>query len=114
MLAHIYTLSGEKKVKDVLKKGERVQSDLFGVFYLKRSDEETPKFAFVISTKISKLAVHRNRVRRAMGESVRRNVTKLPKGVDFVFLAKRDIVKRTTVEIMKEVENFISSFELKK
>ena len=49
-----------------------------------------------------------------MGESVRRNVTKLPKGVDFVFLAKRDIVKRTTVEIMKEVENFISSFELKK
>ncbi len=114
MLAHIYMLSGEKRIKEILNRGIKNQSESFGSFSLDRKDDNNPKFAFVISTKISKLAVHRNRVRRAMSESVRRNVARFPKGVDFVFLAKKEIVKKTTDEIMKEVEYFISSFVFKK
>lgn len=111
MLAKVYSLKGEKKINEVLKKGKREQSDNFGVFYFDRKNDDHPKFAFVISKKISKLAVHRNRVKRAMSESVRRNINVVPKGLEFVFLAKKSIVRKTTEEIMKEVFNFLKEFK---
>jgi ribonuclease P protein component len=111
MLAKIYSLKGKRKIDEVLKKGKRKQSDNFGVFYLDRKTNDLPKFAFVISKKISKLAVHRNRVKRAMSESVRRNIKVIPRGNEFVLLAKKSIVKKTTEEIMNEVYDFFKLFK---
>lgn len=113
MLAQIYSLKGERTINEVLKKGEKEQSESFGVFYINKKNDNHPKFAFVISKKISKLAVNRNRVKRAISESVRRNVDRIPKGVLFVFLAKKSIVEKSTEQIMKETEDFISKFQLK-
>lgn len=112
MLAQVYSLKGESVINDILQKGKKKQSDNFGVFFLDRKNPQTPKFAFVISKKISKLAVNRNRVKRAMSESVRRNVSRVPKGVEFVFLAKKSIVDKSTDEIMKEVQDFLTDFKL--
>ena len=111
MLAQIYSLKGEKIINEILKKGQKKQSENFGVFFVDRKNTGLPKFAFVISKKISKLAVNRNRVKRAMGESVRRNVPRVPKGYDFVFLAKKNIVNKSTDEIMKEVQDVLTGFE---
>jgi ribonuclease P protein component len=111
MLAKVYSLKGEKKINEVLKKGKKEQSENFGVFYFDRNSDDLPKFAFVISKKISKLAVHRNRIKRAMGESVRRNINIVPKGLEFVFLAKKSIVGRTTEEIMQEVFKFLKKLK---
>lgn len=113
MLAKIYSLKGKRKIDEVLKKGKKKQSDNFGVFYLDRKTSDLPKFVFVISKKISKLAVNRNRVKRAMSESVRRNIKIVPKGMEFVFLAKKSIVKRSTEEIMKEVFDFLKTLKEK-
>ena len=110
MLAQIYSLKGEQTINKTLKEGRKRQSENFGVFFTNRKDGDLPKFAFVISKKISKLAVNRNRVKRAMSESVRRNISKVPKGVDFVFLAKKSIVDKSTEEIMREVQDFLYSF----
>lgn len=107
MLAQIYSLKGESKINNILKKGKKRQSENFGVFYVTKGSEDVPKFAFVISKKISKLAVNRNRVKRAMSEAIRRNISKIPRGVDFVFLAKKSIVDKSTEEIMKEVQEFL-------
>lgn len=107
MLAKVYSLKGERNIDEVLKKGKRVQSDNFGAFYLDKKNEDLPKFAFIISKKISKLAVHRNRVKRAMSESVRQNINIANKGYNFVFLAKKTIVNRSTEEIMGEVRKFL-------
>ena len=79
---------------------------------LKRDDNDPSKFAFVISTKISKLAVHRNRIKRSMNEGIRRNLRDIPKGYDFVFLTKRSIGGKTTEEIIEEVGNFFSRLNL--
>jgi ribonuclease P protein component len=113
MLAKIYSLKGKRKIDEVLKKGKKKQSDNFGVFHLDRKTSDLPKFVFVISKKISKLAVNRNRVKRAMSESVRRNIKIVPKGMEFVFLAKKSIVKRSTEEIMKEVFDFLKTLKEK-
>ena len=108
MLAQIYSLKGEGTIKEILKKGQKQQSDNFGAFFVNRNNNELPRFAFVISKKISKFAVHRNRVKRAMSESVRRNVKLIPRGIEFVFLAKKSIIEKTTDEIMREVQNFFT------
>lgn len=99
---------GSKRVEEVLATGRVIQGNDFGLVFLKRGDEGPSKFAFVISAKISKLAVHRNRIKRSLGEGVRRILREIPKGYDFVFLTKKAIGRKTTEEIMESVRSFFS------
>ena len=83
--------------------GTTFQSANFGIAILDRKDSNPTRFAFVISTKIAKDAVDRNRFKRAMSEAVRIASIDLVSGFDAVFLAKTSIVRVSTAEIMKEV-----------
>ena len=69
-----------------------------------RKDKNLTKFGFIISNNVDKLAVHRNRVKRAMRESARQTMFSIPNGMDMIFIAKQNIVKMTTDEIMKEMK----------
>ena len=111
MLAGVYRIKQGKRIGEVKSQGKLLQSNNLGITILKREDNETSKFAFVISTKISKLAVQRNRINRALNEGVRRNLNKIPKGYDFVLLAKKSIASKTTEEIMNEMDSFFSQFK---
>ena len=75
----------------------------FGVVFLEQLGQEHPHFSFIVSTKISKLANQRNRIKRALVEAVRQSLQKIPVNYDYVFLAKREIARKSTDEIMKEV-----------
>lgn len=110
-IASKFRISGKKRVEEIKKKGRMFQSESFGVLYLKNQEYNVSRFAFVISSKISKLAVHRNRVERAMSEAVRYEMNNIEKGYDVVFLAKTKISSMTTDQIMKEVQKFITSFK---
>jgi len=105
MLARQYNLKGKDNFENVEKKGKIYQSESFGLAYLKREDNKGSKFGFVISKKVSGEATHRNRIKRAMAESVRFSLTDIKEGYDFVFLAKQISTKKSTDEIMKEVRN---------
>ena len=105
MLARQYNLKGKDNFENVEKKGKIYQSESFGLAYIKREDNEGSKFGFVISKKISGEAIHRNRIKRAMAESVRFSLTDIKNGYDFVFLAKQACIRKSTDEIMKEVRN---------
>ena len=99
-------IKGNDSVENVKRRGKLFQSENFGVSILKNEDEPNSRFAFVVSGKISKLAVHRNRINRAMHEGVRRVIKEIPEGYDFVFLAKKNLAKKTTDEIIAEMINF--------
>jgi ribonuclease P protein component len=105
-LARKHSLKGQKNFERVKEKGKLYQSDSFAVAVYEREDNEVSRFGFVISAKISKIAVHRNRIRRALSETVRMNISFFPKGRDVVFLAKKNITRKTTEQIMREVEQF--------
>ena len=109
MLAREYRIKKKELIEEVKNKGTVLQSENFGVAKLKQNENSKPRFAFVISTKISKLAVSRNRINRALHEGVRRVLKEVPKTFDYVFLAKKSIAKKTTEEIIKEVEKFFRS-----
>ena len=113
MLASAYRLKGSEEIDEVKSKGKTYQSESFGVSILARGDNDYSKFAFIVSKKISKLAVHRNRIERALNEGSRRAVMRVPKGYNFVFLAKKSISTKGTEEILRETENFFIKLELK-
>lgn len=83
-----------------------IQSASFGLASLK-IDDSPSRFGFIISNKISKLAVRRNKVRRILKQIVRENLSTLPRGFLFVILARRNILERVPDEIKKEVENVL-------
>jgi len=103
MLAKKFRLAGVKDFDRIQKEGKVFQSTNFGIAYLKRGNEEPSRFGFIVSTKIAKDAVDRNRFKRAMSEAVRIASIDLRTGYDVVFLAKVSITRVPTADIMKEV-----------
>jgi len=108
MIASVYRLRGNS-FKEVLDKGKMVQSDSFGIAIVKREDEEVPKFGFIVSTKVSKEAVQRNRIKRALSEAVRFMTSDIKSGYDVVFLAKQRAARSSTDVLMNEVREAIKT-----
>lgn len=113
MLASQHRLKGAEYEK-IKKQGKVFQSEDFGFVYYKRKDDDHSKFGFVISTKISKQAVSRNRIRRALVETVRRNISSVPKGSSCIFLVKKSMSSKTTDEIMRQAELFLKKTDFLK
>ncbi|MCX6704156.1 MAG: ribonuclease P protein component [Candidatus Woesebacteria bacterium] len=103
MLSKKFRLKGTAKFSKIQKEGKVYQSANFGIAYIKRGDANPSCFGFIVSTKIAKDAVDRNRFKRAMSEAVRIASIDLVNGFDAVFLAKTSIARVPTSEIMKEV-----------
>lgn len=88
--------------------GSMYQSKSFGMGVYNRADNGLSHFGFIISTKISKKAVVRNRIKRIMSEVVRKNLDKLNNELDVVFLIKPLAVKITRDELESEVYAIIT------
>lgn len=93
-----------KEIDIVKRDGKLFQRKFFGICVINRSDISPSRFGFVVSTKISKFATIRNRIKRALRESVRYSLVNLNPGYDVVFLAKTVLTKVSTDEIMQEVQ----------
>ena len=103
MLARKFRINEKKDFEKIQKEGKVFQSSNFGIGILKRNDADISRFGFIVSTKIAKDAVDRNRFKRAMSEAVRTSMVDMVTGFDVVFLAKTSIVRVPTEKIMKEV-----------
>lgn len=103
MLPRGNRLIGKSNFDRVLKKGKVLQFPCLGLVFLKEGDNLSSRFGFIISNKISKKAVERNRIRRILREAIRENLPTMPPGFLFVILAKRSILEKSATEIKKEV-----------
>jgi ribonuclease P protein component len=103
MLARKFRLTEKTDFEKIQNGGKVFQSANFGIGYFKREDADPTRFGFIVSTKIAKAAVDRNRFKRAMSEAVRTSMTDIVNGFDVVFLAKTSIIRVPTEKIMKEV-----------
>lgn len=95
--------------------GKMIQSKSFGMGIYDRSkdfkeesNDKESHFGFIISTKISKKAVVRNKIRRTIAEVVRKNLNTIKNGLDVVFLIKPSAVKATKEELEKETYEVIT------
>ena len=92
--------------------GKVFQFGDFGVSLLERGDNEYSRFAFIVSNKISKDAVDRNRIKRALREAIRQSLWQTKRGANVLFLAKTTITKRSTEEIMRQVREALAKLGL--
>jgi ribonuclease P protein component len=99
-----------EKVKE---KGEKFQSHLFGLLVYP-IDNPVSRFGFVISTKLSKRAVKRNRAKRILREQVRLLLPKIKPGFDVVFLGKKALLEVTYQEIGNEIKRLFKKSGLLK
>lgn len=81
------------------------QSESFGVSVLRRGDNNSPRFGFIVSKKISGDAVQRNRIKRAFKAVIKYNLSDLISGVDVVFLAKPSSARKSTDSLTIETKN---------
>lgn len=108
MLPKVNRLTEKSDFDRAVRDGRVFQSQSFGLAVLEEKDfGAPPKFGFIISNKISKKAVDRNRVRRIMRDVVRKSLDLIPSGYIFIFLAKKSIIERSALELRRELEEIL-------
>ncbi|MCX6720067.1 MAG: ribonuclease P protein component, partial [Candidatus Staskawiczbacteria bacterium] len=98
MLPKINRIKNKKDFEVIFRKGINFKNSLFILKFLK-NDLGKNRFGFVVSQKVSKKAVIRNKVRRRLVEAVKKENEKIKIGTDLVFIALPGIEKKEFSEI---------------
>ena len=107
MLKKINRIGRKKEFLEIKNKGKIINSPLFGAATFVDESKEV-KFGFVISKKISKKAVDRNKIKRRMCEILVKKLDKFKLGTKVVFLAKKSLLGVKIEEIEGEIDKLIS------
>lgn len=108
MLPRKYRLPLRTELKRLQREGSLVHGRLFSLLVSRQPRENQPsRFGFIISTKIHKKAVKRNRAKRLLSEAIIDLSPKINPGFDVIFLAKKKIIEADFKEIKKEVKRLL-------
>jgi ribonuclease P protein component len=86
MISTLFRFHGHNSLRYVYSKGKAVRSQLFTVKYVPNTHRKHPRFSVVVSKKVIKSAVGRNRIRRRLYEYVRLNMDRLASVHDVVII----------------------------
>lgn len=111
VLSKEHRLKRKKDFERVLKKGKLLVKD-FLILKTTKNNLKTTRIGLVVSQKVSKKAVLRNKVKRKIRAGVGANIKKIKLGYDLIFFAKKSIEKKSFSEIKKVVENLIVQAKL--
>lgn len=73
-------LAKDREIKRVFARGRVFLNSAAALKFLRLPGETESRFAIVVSTKVSKKAARRNRLKRLVREELRRKIKFLPKG----------------------------------
>jgi len=103
-----------KKKEDfdrVLKEGKAFKES-FLLLKIKKNKLISNRFGFIISQKVSKKAVARNKIKRRLSELIRINLDKLKKGIDGIFIVLPGLEKKSFKELKEIIINIFKKAEL--
>jgi ribonuclease P protein component len=86
MLSNLYRFHGHGSLRYVYKNGQAARSHFVTVKYVSNPHRKQSRFAVVVSKKVLKSAVGRNRVRRRVYEVVRRELPEFASISDVVVI----------------------------
>ena len=93
-----YRLTDKSEIEKVFKKGRIINSSLFLIRFLS-NHLVFSRFTVIVSSKISKKAVIRNRIKRRLKEIIRLNILKIKPGYNFIVIAKPKILNQKHNEL---------------
>jgi len=106
MLPKIYRLKKKDDFARVFHQ-KRSFKELFLILKKRPNDLNCSRFGIIVSSKISKKATVRNRIRRIISEIVRLNLTGIKKSQDMVFITMPGIDKKNYKEIEENVKKLL-------
>ncbi|MBU0476632.1 ribonuclease P protein component [Patescibacteria group bacterium] len=86
MLPKVNRLKKNKDFERVFKKGKGFKEGLL-ILKLVPNELEQARFGIVVSQKVSKKAVLRNKIKRRIGELVKSKLVQIKKGIDVILIA---------------------------
>ena len=113
MLARPFRLVKPQDFSKVYKRGKRFSGGALSLIYLK-SNQNTTRFGFVVSTKHVGKIVRRNRLKRILKEEIRRLWKDLRGGVDVVIQARPGVGDIPSPEIRGELMGLLKRTNLLK
>jgi len=104
-----------REFPNLKEKGELVPHSFFGLLCLKTKKNLGVRFAFLISTKVSKKAVLRNRLKRKLSAVVEKKLSRVCPGTEAVFLLKGRALEASSAQLARAVDDiFLKAGILKK
>ncbi len=107
MLAKKHRLTKTKDVLAVFARGRAFFNPYFSLKILKNKTGK-PRFTIVVSTKVSKKAVVRNRLKRIIRELIKKNMASFSEA-DFVFTIKPGFLQLEEREGLAKIESMIKN-----
>lgn len=109
MLAFPYRFHGHGSLRYVYKNGQAVRSRLLTVKHTRNKHRKNARFAVVVSKKVHKSAVGRNRIRRRLYEIIRHEQPRITLAHDIVvIITSSEVLTLATPELSETVT---SAFE---
>lgn len=104
MLPKINRIKKKKDFDVIFKNSKSIKTNLF-VLKIAKNSLGINRFGFVVSTKVSKKATVRNKIRRRFAEVMREETSSIKSGTDLVLIALPGIEKKEFLEIKTAVHN---------
>ncbi len=109
MLARPHRFHGYNSLRSVYGRGQNVRGPLMNLKFARRDPGRPYRVAVVVSRKVHKSAVKRNRIRRRVYECVRRTPHNIPSGTDLIFTVFSDqITELEAAKLQKLVDNLLA------
>jgi ribonuclease P protein component len=109
MISSAYRFHGHGSLRFVYKNGQSVRTRLFTLKYTTNSKRKRSRFSVVVSKKVFKGAVGRNRIRRRLYEQLRLQIPNIRGVYDIVVIvSSSEIINMPAAELQ---EQFLSSLK---
>lgn len=94
-------------IKEVLKKGNSISSELFNIKFVPIGAAPS-KFSVITSLRVSKKAATRNKIRRRIGEIIRFDTPKTRRGYFIVITVKPTAVDKEFKDLKENLTNILN------
>lgn len=115
MLAFKYRFHGHGSLRYVYSHGKAVRSRLITLKYSQHPKRKNPRIAVVVSKKVYKGAVGRNRIRRRLYEIMRHELPRIPDNQDLVLIVfSSEVLTMPYDELVDSVKQLLSAADIYK
>ncbi len=105
-----------KKKKDferIFEEGVTMKNSCF-FLRLVKNELNITRVGFIVSKKVSRKAVERNRIKRLFREIVRLKMSEIKPGLDMVFIVLSNSKEKSFLELKQEIERILEKINTKK
>lgn len=115
MLSFSHRFHGHGSLRYVYKNGQAVRSHLMTLKYVSNPHRKHPRFAVVVSKKVHKGAVGRNRIRRRLYEIIRQELPSMKSPHDVaVIVFTSEVISMPALELTQAVRHLFEEAHLYK